>query len=91
MAGHDHAEVARVARVEFEVTVAQRGFAAISLVDEETGGRGPSEMRQENTSHCAPHDKATPMALEPEFLCPQAFGVRQQPLPPAKTPVIAAK
>ena len=89
MAGHDHAEITRVARVKLDVTVAQRGFATIRLVDAETGGRCPGEMRQENASHCTPHYKSAPMALKSEFLRTQAFGVGQQPLPLAEYLVIA--
>ena len=91
MARHDHAEIACMARVELDVTVTQCGFATIGLVDEETGGRCPGEMGQENASHCAPHDEAAPMALEPEILCPQAFSVRQELRRLAEYPVIAAE
>jgi hypothetical protein len=91
MAGNDHAEIARVARVKLDVTVAQRGFATIRLVDAETGGRCPGEMRQENASHCTPHDKAAPMALKSESLRTQAFCVCQQPFPLSEYLVIAAQ
>ena len=80
-----------MARIEFSISIAHGWFTTIGLFNQELVGRRSGEMRQENASHCTPHDKAAPMALKSESLRTQAFCVCQQPFPLSEYLVIAAQ